>query len=107
MSNLYKVTYEVFVVAGFADEAEERARDFELTIQDDSIRAKSVKQIIDFNLVNAAKRFVCSMSDDGFKSTEIYNALKHVVIGLGYNLSKDELDALYKHCEFCELHREK
>lgn len=106
MSNLYKVTYEVFVVADLADEAEERARDFELTIQDDSVRAKCVEQITDFKLVDAAERFVCSMASEGFKSTEIYNALKHLVNGLGYNLSKDELDALYKHCEFYELHRE-
>ena len=103
MNKLYKVAFEVNIVANDELEAEEKAKDIALTIQDDSVRPTSVIEILNDKIVAGAMKITNNLFKNGTNSDGIMKILRDIYL---HFYSEEIINVLYTHCEFIYLHKE-
>lgn len=100
MKRMYEVTYKTYVVADNHEEAEQIARDINLTIQDNSIEADLISPILEPKILNAAEKLIYNLFQiPGIDSNKAQEILRVSLNDLKRRLSNEELEALYAHCE--------
>lgn len=101
---VYKVIYKTYVVAEDDEEAEQIAREMNLTIQDPSVKANKITISLESKTVEAAEKLITNLFQiPGMDSFKAYDILKQS-LSISQNISDEILDALYYHCERIYLH---
>ena len=101
MRKLYTVTYQRTVVAHDQAHAEELAR-MVLTIEDPDVDATAVASVLPStdNIVERCEKFVRDLYKIEGMGWQVAEAsLEAFVKANGYTLNKEEVQALYRHCE--------